>query len=280
MAKRRMISAELMGSDEFLDLPIDVQALYLHLLVEADDDGFLRAKKRILMTLGLGEEMLKTLADAGFLIVFPSGAAALTHWPMNNKVPKDRYTPTVHQAEAAQLEIGPGLQYILKSEAQKDLVKAPAGNDPAPAQTPKTAEKTEAQPSVIAPSVPGAAVPLPMQGGEYSVSAAEAAEWKRLYPAVDLTQELRNMRGWLLANPEKQKTADTIGRFINTWLTKAQEKATEKQAVSSTGNRGQAYLSWKDSPANYDIEKAIQKMNTTVPKLKKKGERQAPASCL
>ena len=54
MAKRRMISAELMRSDAFLELPPESQLLYVHLLVEADDDGFIRGKKYVLAMLGLG----------------------------------------------------------------------------------------------------------------------------------------------------------------------------------------------------------------------------------
>ena len=79
MAKRRMLSLELLRSDEFLDLPADSQLLYVHLSVEADDDGFLCGKKRILSMLGLPEEAFTRLAEAGFLLTFPSGAAVIAH---------------------------------------------------------------------------------------------------------------------------------------------------------------------------------------------------------
>ena len=101
MAKRRMISAELMRSDAFLELPPESQLLYVHLLVEADDDGFLRGKKYVLAMLGLAEDAFTALAQAGFLIVFPTGSAVIAHWPLMNKVPKDRYTPTRCRAEMA-----------------------------------------------------------------------------------------------------------------------------------------------------------------------------------
>lgn len=49
-------------------------------------------------------------------------------------------------------------------------------------------------------------------------------EWKELYPNVDVMQELRKMKGWLNANPKKRKTKSGILRFINSWLTREQDK--------------------------------------------------------
>ena len=116
MAKRRMISAELMRSDAFLELPPESQLLYVHLLVEADDDGFIRGKKYVLAMLGLTEEAFTALSRAGFLIVFATGSAAIAHWPLMNKVPKDRYTPTRCRAEMARLEAVEGVGYVLREE--------------------------------------------------------------------------------------------------------------------------------------------------------------------
>lgn len=284
MAKRRMISEELMISDEFLDLPGESQLLYLHLLAAADDDGFLRGRKRTLSMLGYTESVYTALVDAGFLLVFPSGAAVIAHWPMTNKVPKDRYTPTRFQAEAALLTVGPGMIYILKSEA--DGAKPPAS---APEQTPAIPDEIPAAqnpPEAAAPSLPqpeqtpeayaqGTGLPL-LGGGTYTVKKPQAEEWQRLYPLADLPQELRNMRGWLLANPEKQKTADNIERFINNWLSNAHAKSLEKQTMRPvSGARGTAYCSRKDSPPDEERERLFHKMYTTVPKLPKKEKRAA-----
>ena len=47
MAERRMIAIKLIDSDTFLDMPSSAQALYFHLAMRADDDGFLGNPKRI-----------------------------------------------------------------------------------------------------------------------------------------------------------------------------------------------------------------------------------------
>ncbi len=59
---------------------------------------------------------------------------------------------------------------------------------------------------------------------EYDVQYGKWQEWQGLYPAVDVMQALRNMRGWLLANPSKRKTRKGVERFINAWLSKEQDK--------------------------------------------------------
>lgn len=77
-------------------------------------------------------------------------------------------------------------------------------------------QKAAAEPPVIA---------LPLNTGEeYSVTQEEVAGWMELYPAVDVMQCLRNMKGWLMSNPAKRKTARGITRFIITWLQKEQDR--------------------------------------------------------
>jgi hypothetical protein len=62
-------------------------------------------------------------------------------------------------------------------------------------------------------------------GKEHPITARQVSEWAELYPAVDVRQELRNMRGWLVANPKKRKTRDGVLRFINGWLSREQDQA-------------------------------------------------------
>ena len=69
------------------------------------------------------------------------------------------------------------------------------------------------------------AISLPLNDGtEYPVSVEQCQEWAGLYPAVDVIQQLRNMRGWLDANPAKRKTKRGINAFIVRWLAKEQDK--------------------------------------------------------
>lgn len=66
---------------------------------------------------------------------------------------------------------------------------------------------------------------IPLNSGEeFPVYESDVSEWSKLYPAVDVKQELNNMRGWCLANPTKRKTKSGVKRFINSWLSKTQNK--------------------------------------------------------
>lgn len=66
---------------------------------------------------------------------------------------------------------------------------------------------------------------LPLNDGtEYPVTEEQCHEWAGLYPAVDVIQQLRGMRGWLLSNKTKRKTSRGIERFITSWLAKEQDR--------------------------------------------------------
>lgn len=76
------------------------------------------------------------------------------------------------------------------------------------------------------PSSPPPAAVLPLvDGTDFEISVEMVAELSGLYPAVDVEQQLRNMRGWLLANPKNRKTKAGIMRFANSWLSREQNSA-------------------------------------------------------
>lgn len=86
---------------------------------------------------------------------------------------------------------------------------------------------------------------------EYEVEKNEIDTWKELYPAVNIEQELRNMKGWLMANPTKRKTKKGISRFINGWLSREQDKGGNKNngLYDKSNDRG------KGKTEIYDYEK-------------------------
>ena len=71
---------------------------------------------------------------------------------------------------------------------------------------------------------------LPLNDGtEYPVSVEQCQEWAGLYPAVDVIQQLRAMRGWLDANTQKRKTKRGIKAFVVRWLAKEQDNSGRAQ---------------------------------------------------
>lgn len=69
-------------------------------------------------------------------------------------------------------------------------------------------------------------IKLPLvNGDDYLVTREYVRELQGLYPAVNIEQALRSMRGWLDANPRNRKTPRGIKRFITGWIAREQDKA-------------------------------------------------------
>ena len=105
MARRRMFSLDVVDTDRFLDMPSSTQALYFHLGMRADDEGFVASPKRTTAMCGCSADDLNLLAAKGFVRPFESGVLVIVDWKKNNLLRPDRYTPTQFQKEKAQLGI-------------------------------------------------------------------------------------------------------------------------------------------------------------------------------
>lgn len=83
---------------------------------------------------------------------------------------------------------------------------------------------------------------------EFEIFNRDVIKWEELYPNADIMQELRKMKGWLDANPQKKKTRSGISRFVNNWLSREQDKGSNiptgvNTAQQSRGNPFLAMLS-------------------------------------
>ena len=105
MAERRMFSKEIIDSDAFLDMPLSTQALYFHLCMRADDDGFVNNPKKIQRMIGCSDDDGKVLIGKRFIIPFETGVVVIKHWRIHNYIQKDRYHATKYEDEMALLTI-------------------------------------------------------------------------------------------------------------------------------------------------------------------------------
>lgn len=97
-----------------------------------------------------------------------------------------------------------------------------------------------------------AVILLPLNdNSEYPVMQKAINEWKPLYPAVDVLQELRKMRGWLLGSPKRRKTAGGVGKFINAWLARAQDEPKSAAKFQPEAPRG------RDAAADLDAQLGV-----------------------
>ena len=115
MAERRMFAKTIIDSDAFIDMPLSTQALYFHLSMRADDDGFINNTKRIQRMIGASDDDLKLLFAKNFVIPFETGIVVIKHWKIHNYIRNDRYKETVYLEEKARLETKENNGYTLKS---------------------------------------------------------------------------------------------------------------------------------------------------------------------
>ena len=105
VAEKRMFTQKIVESDDFCDMPLSAQALYFHLNMEADDDGFVNNARKTQRAVGASVDDLKLLIAKRYVISFENGVVAIKHWRMHNTLRKDRYTPTAYQEQYELLDI-------------------------------------------------------------------------------------------------------------------------------------------------------------------------------
>lgn len=121
MAERRMFAKTIIDSDAFLDMPLSTQALYFHLSMRADDDGFINNTKKIQRMLGCSDDDIKILLSKNFIIPFETGVCVIKHWKIHNLIQKDRYKPTVYAEYKEQLSLKNNNVYTMDTLCIQDV---------------------------------------------------------------------------------------------------------------------------------------------------------------
>ena len=241
MAERRMFAKSIVLSDAFLDMPMSARCMYFTLGMLADDEGFIRAPKIIMRQCGASQDDMNILIAKRYVLAFDSGVIVIKHWRLNNYLQKDRCNPTTYVEEKSTLMCDEKKSYTeikgnspmytdcIHSIDKYRLVESSLEekgssidtskhnkNSSTPKETITTCTEQLKNSSVLA---------LPLNDGtEYEVTKELLDEFITLYPGVDVMQEVRNMRGWLLTNPRKRKTRRGIKAFMNAWLAREQDK--------------------------------------------------------
>lgn len=105
MAERRMFTKKVTDDDNFMALSASAQALYLHLSMSADDDGFCNQVSISMFKAHASIQDLQALLEKRYIYQFENGVIVIKHWRMANALRKDRYTPTAFKEELALLDI-------------------------------------------------------------------------------------------------------------------------------------------------------------------------------
>ncbi len=118
MASRRMFSMQIVDSDSFLNMPLSAQALYFHLNMRADDDGFVNNPRSIQRLIGASDDDCKLLIAKRFILAFESGVIVIKHWCINNYIRGDRKKDTLYPEEMALLRVKDNGAYTMSGKCQ------------------------------------------------------------------------------------------------------------------------------------------------------------------
>ena len=120
MAERRMFTKRVTDDDHFMGLSASAQALYLHLSMAADDDGFCNQVAVCMFKAHASTGDLEALLSNRYLYQFDNGVIVIKHWRMANALRKDRYTPTAFQEELSHLQLKENGSYTMVAERLPD----------------------------------------------------------------------------------------------------------------------------------------------------------------
>lgn len=242
MAEKRMFTKAIIDSDAFLEMPLSAQALYFHLNMRADDDGFINNPMRVTSYVNASADDLKILLAKRFIIRFDSGVIVIKHWRMHNTLRIDRYHPTDYQDELALLCVKKNKSYTekpqdsypiemqsnpeerLPSGCQSGNRDLGLGLDLGLEEVKEVSNDTSCAEPVKSDSTPPVISLILNDKSFFDITEEDVTKWSVLYPAVDVMQELRKMAGWCESNTAKRKTRRGVRAFITSWLARAQDR--------------------------------------------------------
>ena len=244
MAEKRMFTVKIVESDAFLDMPLSAQALYVHLNMNADDDGFVNNPKMITRLIGAKNDDLQVLIDKAFILMFPSGVAVIKGWLMNNIIKNDRKHPTSYQEELSQLVVKDNRSYTWKQNGNgTETERKQNGNNLLRSIDKDSLDKNSLDKNnTFAPTSNDidamekeifAELPL-LNNQFYKIYTEDVSHYKEQFPAIDVEQEIRNAIAWTEANPKNRKKQGK--RFLTNWLLRKQERARAYSTQSKKGD--------------------------------------------
>lgn len=239
--------------------------LWIGLITQADDAGRGDARPAIIkgrvfplrdqVTVKIISDGLHALATIGLIDLYKVGGRlyyVLPSWSKHQRI-RDCKPKYPAPEDADRENDNPPQVAASCCELPQVAARARGESESNPNPNPIQSEEDSAEPQ--AASAPPAIL-LPLNDGtDYPVPVEQFQEWAGLYPAVDVMQQLRNMKGWLDANPARRKTKGGINAFIVRWLAKEQDKGGTTAAAAGRAPKPGYAVQRHNAPLD-DVERA------------------------
>jgi hypothetical protein len=228
VARIRTIKPEFFTSEDIVAMSPLARLLYVALWCEADREGRLTWKPKTFKMRYFPEDqcdinaLCQEVLERGLAVLYGEGFAYIptfkTHQHINPRESNSTLPDPHVSTRRARVSTGESTvsdaQVGREGKERKEDSSDPDGSEQAS----------------------GFALPL-NDGSEWAVTARTLAEWVQSFPAVDVEQELRQMRAWALANPAKRKTSRGVASFAVRWLGKAQDTPGRSRPESTQPER-------------------------------------------
>lgn len=224
MAQKRMFSLSVTDTDKFLDMSASAQALYFHLGMHGDDDGFVASPKKIARGVGCNDDDLRLLASKGYIIPFESGVIVIVDWNINNTLKNDRYHETIFAAERALVSEDSTGRWVLGSSMVPDRKQLGSSLEPEHNITKQNRTKQNREKTADKP--PRASRFTPPSVEEVRVYCAERKNSVDPERFVDFYES----KGWVVG---KSKMKDWRAAVRSWERSDSQQKATNKDRIRS-----------------------------------------------
>ena len=219
----RILKESICTSDSIDMLSPFEETMFYRLIVNCDDYGRMDARPKILAAklFPLKDIRVKQIEDALRAL---TSAELVRLYKVNGKPFLQMNTWDRHQRVRNSVSKYPGPEQTDDDCGELPQVAANCGLNPIQS---KSKSESESNPNICIEQTDVGSMPvfeLPLNDGSmFGVPEDKYNDWLNLYPAVDVMQELRKMKGWCDGNPKRLKTRGGIMRFITGWLSRAQD---------------------------------------------------------
>ena len=248
MAEKRMFTNRITGSDPFKEMPLSAQALYFHLGMNADDEGFLNNARSIQKSIEASDDDMDILVEKKYIYRFPSGVYAIKHWKMHNTIQPSRLKETQYTEERSLLSVKENKAYTLNLQGDSNLSADCQQNANTCCQN--TAEirleeirldkssLEEDMPDSDEPEPPAPdKKPVKHKYGEYQNVLLTDDELQKLKTEYsDYQQRIENLSSYVASTGKRYKSHYAT---IRTWARKDAEKPGRKEIVPKWINKEQ-----------------------------------------
>ena len=227
MARIRTIKPEFFTSEDIVVLSPLARILYIALWCEADREGRLVWKPLTFKLRYLPADdcninaLCEEIVERGLVRLYGDGYAVIPAFGAHQHInPRESASQLPDPCASMTRKSRVGTRKERDSDAQGGREgKGKEGNE------------DSGEPRSDSPPV--AVIPL-VDGTEAEFTQAQVDEWAMAYPAVDVPQQLLQMRAWCIANPTRRKTARGVDAFIVSWLTKEQNSGRSSRLAQPT----------------------------------------------